>query len=72
MLFSVILTAAVIMIIFLSFYLSRQITKPIIRLTGVAHNIAEDKFEERADESLKDEIGVLAAAFNKIHKIFVI
>ena len=32
----------------------------------MAHNIAGDKFEEQADESLKDEIGVLAAVFNKM------
>ena len=66
MLFSAILAAAVSLIIFLSFYLARQITRPIVRLTGVAYNIAEDKFEEQADESLKDEIGVLASAFNKM------
>lgn len=63
-----ILATAVCLIIFLSFYLAKSITRPIIRLTGVAHKIADDNFEEQAEESQKDEIGVLAATFNKMTK----
>jgi PAS domain S-box-containing protein len=65
-LLSAILMGEVSLILFLSYYLAKQITKPIVRLTEVAHTIAEDKFEKQADESLKDEIGVLATAFNKM------
>ena len=65
-LFFSILAGAVCLIIFLSFYLAKNITRPIVRLTGVAHNIADDNFEELAEESNKDEIGVLAAAFNNM------
>jgi len=65
-LFFSILAGAVCLIIFLSFYLAKSITRPIVRLTAVARNIADDNFEKQAQESNKDEIGVLAAAFNKM------
>ncbi len=65
LLFSI-LTVAGCLIIFLSCYLAKGITRPIVRLTGVAHSIADDRFAEQADESQKDEVGVLAAAFNKM------
>jgi PAS domain S-box-containing protein len=64
--FFVILVTAVCLIIILSFCLAKSLTRPIVRLTGVAHNIAEDNFAERAEESQADEIGMLAVAFNKM------
>ncbi|MBU0681820.1 MAG: PAS domain S-box protein [Proteobacteria bacterium] len=64
--FIAILVAAVCLIIVLSFYLAKSLTMPIVRLTGVAHDIAEDNFAEQAEESQTDEIGMLAAAFNKM------
>ena len=68
MLFAAILVGSVSLILFLSCYLAKQITRPIVRLTTLAHTIAEDNFDEQADESLNDEIGVLATAFNKMTK----
>jgi len=65
LLFSI-LAGAISLIVCLSFYLAKNITRPIIRLTGVAHNIADENFEVQAEESQKDEIGMLAAAFNKM------
>jgi PAS domain S-box-containing protein len=65
-LLSSILTGAVCLIIFLSLYFAKIFTWPIVRLTEVAHNIAVDNFEKQAEESQKDEIGLLAAAFNKM------
>jgi len=61
-----ILTGGVSLILFLSFCFAKSITRPILRLTGVANNIADDNFGEQAEESDKDEIGLLAAAFNKM------
>ncbi len=54
------------LIILLSLYFAKSITRPIVRLTRVVHNIADDNFEEQAEESNADEIGVLATAFNKM------
>jgi HAMP domain-containing protein len=54
------------LILFLAFCFAKSITRPIVRLTGVANNIADDNFGEQAEESDKDEIGLLAAAFNKM------
>ena len=64
--FFTILAGAVCMIIFLSFYFAKSITRPIMQLIDVAHNIADENFVEQAEESQKGEIGELAAAFNKM------
>ena len=58
------LTGAIFLTIFISFYLARSITRPISKLTKIAENISGDNFEEKAEESHKNEIGLLAAAFN--------
>ena len=42
-LFFSILAGAVCLIIFLSFYLAKSITRPIVRLTAVARNIADEQ-----------------------------
>jgi len=53
-------------VILVSLYFARSITRPIIRLTGVARNIANGHLRGRADETMQDETGVLARAFNSM------
>jgi len=55
-----------VVIVVVSLYLSKNITRPIIRLTGVAKNISDGQYAVLADDSLKDETGILARAFNKM------
>ena len=55
----------------LAYLLSRRfqgfVTAPILRLAGTARLIADDKdYSLRAEESGKDEVGVLTAAFNQM------
>lgn len=55
----------VVIAIVLSFMFSRTITTPITNLVSVAENIARGNLTLRAEEAAqKDEIGVLAHAFN--------
>ncbi len=65
-LIALIIAVATLIIGFVSFYLSGSITRPIIRLTDVAKDISDGQYNVLADESLKDEIGILARAFNKM------
>jgi two-component system cell cycle sensor histidine kinase/response regulator CckA len=65
-LLATILIGAVCLIIFLSLFLARSITRPIVKLTEVVQNIDRDNFDERAEESHKDEIGELGVAFNRM------
>lgn len=50
------------------YFLSRSIIHPIKRLETTATRIAEGGLEERADISIDNEIGRLAAAFNTMAK----
>jgi len=59
-----VIVASLIFVILVSIYFARSITLPIIKLTEVARNIAQGQITGRADETLRDEIGVLAKAFN--------
>ena len=61
-----ILIGAICLIIFLSLFLARNITRPIVKLTEVVKNMDSDNFEEQAEESHKDEIGELGVTFNKM------
>lgn len=58
--------AAILLLVLLSFYLSKTITRPIIRLTKTAKNISEGDLHDRADEKMRDETGILAQAFNRM------
>lgn len=53
-----------ILIIFVSIYFSKNITRPIIQLTETAKKVAEGDYNVLADESVKCETGILAHAFN--------
>ncbi|HUJ79881.1 MAG TPA: ATP-binding protein [Nitrospiria bacterium] len=46
--------------------LATSVTKPIGELVQAARRIGEGRFQPRLDESRKDEIGVLMAAFNRM------
>ena len=48
----------------LSFFLARQITSPVQRLTAATRSIARGDFSHRVEVKGKDEIGELGEAFN--------
>ncbi len=50
--------------VFLCFFFSKTITKPITVLTEKAEDFAEGNFESRLDVSSQDEIGTLMETFN--------
>ncbi len=56
--------AALVIAIFLSIALSRQLTDPVIRLTKVAEEIGAGNFASKAPVDTGDEIGTLAKTFN--------
>jgi PAS domain S-box-containing protein len=66
-----VVVASLLLVILVSLYFARSITRPIIRLTEVARNISNGKISGRADESLQDETGVLAQAFNSMTDILI-
>jgi len=50
----------------LAWILSRQVTRPLVDLTGAAEGIALGQYTERVRARRSDEIGRLAAAFNRM------
>ena len=48
------------------YFVSRTISKPIIRLTDTIKNIGEGDFDRKSDIDSRDEIGDLARGFNKM------
>ncbi len=63
-LFSVAVIAAAAVVV--AYFISRTISKPIIRLTDTVKNIGEGDFETKSDIVSRDEIGELAGVFNKM------
>lgn len=59
------LTAGVAAILF-SFFLIRQLTRPLRKLDHASRLIAKGKFDERVDILSTDEIGRLATSFNEM------
>ncbi|MDM8521149.1 ATP-binding protein [Anaerolineales bacterium HSG6] len=57
---------AAILAIVVGLVVTRQITKPLVKLTNTALNIAEGEHHLTADEASRGEIGTLAAAFNSM------
>ncbi len=53
-------------VLFIAWYVARSITKPIVKLTQSTNAIAGGNLNERIVISSEDEIGELAAAFNKM------
>lgn len=50
----------------LAFFLARQITAPVRRLTQAANNMSAGDLRQRVDVSNQDELGELAGAFNQM------
>ena len=48
------------------YFVSRTISKPIIRLTDTVKNMGEGDFDKKSDIDSRDEIGDLARGFNKM------
>ena len=48
------------------YFISRTISKPIIRLTDTVKNTGEGDFDKKSDIVTRDEIGDLAQSFNKM------
>ncbi len=57
---------AVAVALLLGLVISRQITRPLRRLTRAAHTVAVGNFAERVVVGSKDELGGLAEAFNSM------
>ena len=64
----VILAMAVIALIVtvIEYFISRTISKPIIKLTDTVKNTGEGDFDKKSDIDTRDEIGDLARGFNKM------
>lgn len=53
--------------------LAHKLTKPIISITALIQNASDGDFSVKAEESIKNEIGVLSKSFNKMtQKISII
>jgi diguanylate cyclase (GGDEF)-like protein len=62
----VVLISTVASVLFLSFFLSNKITRPINLLTFAANKISNDEIAQDIKVKSNDEIGILATAFNKM------
>jgi len=60
------ISVSVVVIILVSVYISRRITKPIVNLTRTAAEISAGNLSSRAEVTSKDEIGFLAQSFNQM------
>jgi signal transduction histidine kinase len=53
-------------VVFLGFWISRSVSKPIMKLTNAAVEIGKGQLDTKIDIKSTDEIGVLASAFNQM------
>lgn len=53
-----------VLLVMATVYLARRIVKPVIKLTRVAHSIAEGNYQAQADVEGSNELAELAATFN--------
>jgi PAS domain S-box-containing protein len=61
-----IILLALALVMLVALYLARSITRPINRLTKVATKISEGDLSARAETTSRDEIGILAQAWNQM------
>ncbi len=63
---SILITTAIaaLAIAIIGFFIARNVTQPIINLTNIAVAVAGKELDRKAKVETKDEIGVLAVAFN--------
>ncbi len=58
--------ATLLIIIFASFFVSRVITQPIVKLAAVTEDITSGNLSARAEYTVNDEVGALANSFNRM------
>ncbi|MCJ7433261.1 MAG: GAF domain-containing protein, partial [Anaerolineales bacterium] len=63
---SITLIVAMLVAVFLSIILSRQITQPVRMLTNAAHELETGNYNSQAEVASGDELGALASAFNSM------
>jgi signal transduction histidine kinase len=61
-----IVAAAVLLVLLVSFYYSRQITRPLLRINRTAQQMASLDFSEKIPVATNDEIGDLSRSINKL------
>ena len=49
-----------------AFIYSRYITRPIVRISGIAENMADLNFDRKCEETRRDEIGTLGRSLNRM------
>jgi len=55
-----------IVILLASFFVSRTITQPIVKLASIAEDIASGNLSARAEYAVEDEVGAFANSFNRM------
>jgi signal transduction histidine kinase len=60
--------AAFLLALVMAVWLARTLTRPLQALTQAAHRMAEGDLEQQVNQKSRDEIGELAAAFNKMSR----
>jgi len=60
------LACAVVLVVFISFFIARGISKPISNMAYIAQEIATGDVNHNIELETKDEVGILAAAFRKL------
>ena len=58
--------AVAVLAVVIEYFVSRTISKPIVKLTDTVKNTGEGDFEKKSDIDTRDEIGDLARGFNKM------
>ena len=60
------LVAIILIVSVIAYFISRSISKPIVKLTDTVKNTGEGDFDKKSDIDTRDEIGDLARGFNKM------
>ena len=60
------IAAIALIVVVIEYFISRTISRPIIRLTDTVKNTGEGDFDRKSDIDSRDEIGDLARGFNKM------
>ncbi|MNO41703.1 Methyl-accepting chemotaxis protein McpS [compost metagenome] len=61
-----VIIGAVIVSVLIGYAIARSISKPLMRMLGLATEVASGNLTQRADISTKDEVGQLASALNRM------
>lgn len=62
------IAALILLSILACFFTARLITKPVLQMTEVARRLSDGDFSTRANEGIRNEVGELARAINKMAK----